>query len=73
MLTSVMPRVFRHRAGQPRSVSSASPVTTRAKNGATVWEPGGQYIPKTTEHLDAAKKFLAFVASPGGRGRRDTA
>ncbi|MEW1841831.1 extracellular solute-binding protein [Nonomuraea angiospora] len=40
------------------------PGTDPAKNGATLWEPGGVYIPKTTKNLDAAKKFLAFVASP---------
>ncbi|MEV4363670.1 extracellular solute-binding protein [Nonomuraea sp. NPDC049625] len=40
------------------------PGTDAAKNGATLWEPGGVYIPKTTKNLDAAKKFLAFVASP---------
>jgi len=39
-----------------------------AKNGLTVWTPGGVYIPKSTEgaKLDAAKKFLAFIASPEG-------
>ncbi|GAA4930959.1 raffinose/stachyose/melibiose transport system substrate-binding protein [Nonomuraea thailandensis] len=37
-----------------------------AKNGATVWEPPAIYIARTTEKLDAAKKFLAFVASPAG-------
>jgi raffinose/stachyose/melibiose transport system substrate-binding protein len=39
-----------------------------AKNGMTVWTPGGLYIPKTVEgaKLDAAKKFVAFVASPEG-------
>ncbi len=35
-------------------------------NGTTLWEPGGQYIPKTSKHIDAAKKFIAFVASPAG-------
>jgi raffinose/stachyose/melibiose transport system substrate-binding protein len=40
------------------------PGTDPAKNGATIWEPAGLYIPKTTEKLEAAKKFLAFVASP---------
>lgn len=35
-------------------------------NGATLWEPGGQYIPKTSKHIDAAKKFVAFVASVAG-------
>jgi raffinose/stachyose/melibiose transport system substrate-binding protein len=37
-----------------------------AKNGATIWMPAGTYIPKTTEHLDEAKAFLAFIASPEG-------
>ncbi|MGA4989497.1 ABC transporter substrate-binding protein [Nonomuraea bangladeshensis] len=40
------------------------PGADAAKNGATLWEPAGVYIPKTTENLDAAKKFLAYVASP---------
>jgi raffinose/stachyose/melibiose transport system substrate-binding protein len=31
-----------------------------------VWFPGGQYIPKTTKNLDAAKQFVGFVASPAG-------
>jgi raffinose/stachyose/melibiose transport system substrate-binding protein len=39
-----------------------------AKNGMTVWTPNGLYIPKSVEgaKLDAAKKFVAFVASPEG-------
>ena len=39
-----------------------------AKNGLTVWAPNGVYIPKTVEgaKLDAAKKFVAFIASPEG-------
>jgi raffinose/stachyose/melibiose transport system substrate-binding protein len=39
-----------------------------AKNGLTVWAPSGLYIPKTAEgaKLDAAKKFVDFVASPDG-------
>lgn len=34
----------------------------------TVWLPNGVYIPKTTEgdKLEAAKKFVAFLSSPGG-------
>lgn len=35
-----------------------------ARNGATIWEPPGIYIAKSTEHLTEAKKFLAFIASP---------
>jgi len=39
-----------------------------ATNGLTVWSPAAVYIPKTTEgaKLDAAKKFVAFLASPAG-------
>jgi raffinose/stachyose/melibiose transport system substrate-binding protein len=46
----------------------AIPGTDPAKNGLTVWAPNGTYIPVTTTgaKLDAAKKFLAFIASPAG-------
>jgi raffinose/stachyose/melibiose transport system substrate-binding protein len=46
----------------------ALPGNDAAKNGLTLWLPGGVYVPKTTEgaKLDAAKKFLDFVASPEG-------
>jgi raffinose/stachyose/melibiose transport system substrate-binding protein len=39
-----------------------------AKNGLTVWTPGGAYIPTSTTgaKLDAAKKLLEFLASPEG-------
>jgi raffinose/stachyose/melibiose transport system substrate-binding protein len=46
----------------------AQPGDDAAKNGLTVWMPAGLYIPKSTEgaQLEAAKKLLAFVASPEG-------
>ncbi|MDR3471494.1 MAG: extracellular solute-binding protein [Devosia sp.] len=45
----------------------AIPGDDASKNGLTVWMPGGLYIPKSnTQHLDAAKKFVAFVASTAG-------
>jgi raffinose/stachyose/melibiose transport system substrate-binding protein len=44
----------------------AVPGDDAAKNGATVWEPSAAYIPKSTKNLEAAKKFLAFIASPEG-------
>lgn len=46
----------------------ALPGDDAATNGLTVWEPAGVYIPKTTEgaKLDAAKQFLAFIASKAG-------
>jgi len=37
-----------------------------AKNGMTVWYPGGVYIPKSTKNADAAKKLVDFIASPAG-------
>jgi raffinose/stachyose/melibiose transport system substrate-binding protein len=46
----------------------AQPGKSADDNGLTLWLPGGVYIPKTTEgdKLEAAKKFLAFIASPEG-------
>lgn len=37
-----------------------------SKAGATIWTPGGQYIPKASKHIAAAKRFIGFVASPAG-------
>ncbi|MEU4218722.1 extracellular solute-binding protein [Actinoplanes sp. NPDC026623] len=46
----------------------ALPGDDAAKNGLTVWSPAGIYIPKSTEgaKLDAARKLLAYIASPDG-------
>jgi len=44
----------------------AQPGDDAAKNGLTVWMPDGLYIPQTTSNLDAAKRFVAFVASVEG-------
>jgi raffinose/stachyose/melibiose transport system substrate-binding protein len=46
----------------------AQPGDDAAKNGLTIWMPAGLYIPKSTEgaQLEAAKKFVAFVASHEG-------
>jgi raffinose/stachyose/melibiose transport system substrate-binding protein len=43
----------------------ALPADDAANTQATIWEPNGLYIPKTTEgaKLDAAKKFISFVTS----------
>lgn len=37
-----------------------------SKAGATIWPGNGQYIPKNSKHIDAAKKFIGFVASAAG-------
>lgn len=44
----------------------AQPGADAAKNGATIWMPAGTYIPKTTTNVEAAKDFLAFIASVEG-------
>ena len=46
----------------------AIPGADAARNGLTVWSPSAVYIPASTTgaKLDAAKKFLDFVASPDG-------
>jgi raffinose/stachyose/melibiose transport system substrate-binding protein len=53
----------------------ALPGDDASKDGLTVWTPGANYIPKTTtgDKLDAAKKFLAFIASPDGCKSQTTA
>jgi raffinose/stachyose/melibiose transport system substrate-binding protein len=37
-----------------------------SKAGATVWEPGGAYIPKASKNVDLAKKFIAFMNTKEG-------
>ena len=44
----------------------AIPGTDAAKNAMTTWMPAGIYLSKTSKHAEAAKKFLAFVASVPG-------
>ncbi len=35
-------------------------------NGVTIWMPPAVYAPANTEHPEAVKEFMAFVASPAG-------
>ena len=44
----------------------AQPGDDAALNGLTVWMPAGLYIPQTSPNVEAAKKFVAFVASIEG-------
>jgi raffinose/stachyose/melibiose transport system substrate-binding protein len=68
-LTVIVPTL---QTSNPKTIDDvgffALPARDAADTGLTLWLPGGVYIPKTTEgaKLDAAKKFLAFVASPEG-------
>jgi raffinose/stachyose/melibiose transport system substrate-binding protein len=67
MLTFALPSIA---ANWPDKINDigffAQPGTDAAKNGATIWMPAGTYIPKTTKNVDAAKDFLAFIASTAG-------
>jgi raffinose/stachyose/melibiose transport system substrate-binding protein len=67
MLTQVMPTISTNWPDKVNDIGFfALPGPDAAKNGATVWMPLAFYIPKTTEPVDVAKDFLAFVASTEG-------
>jgi raffinose/stachyose/melibiose transport system substrate-binding protein len=69
MLTFAMAEVAANYKDQLNDIGFFGiPGDDEATNGATVWSPGGIYIPATTEgaKLDAAKKFVEFAASPDG-------
>jgi raffinose/stachyose/melibiose transport system substrate-binding protein len=44
----------------------ALPGADAASNGVTLWMPNAVYISNTSQNIDEAKKFLAFVASTAG-------
>ena len=67
MLTQVMNTVASNWPDKVNDIGFfALPGTDAEKNGATVWMPLAFYIPTTSAHAEAAKDFLAFVASTDG-------
>lgn len=69
ILTSIVPQMIENNPGSAKNIGLfAIPGNDAATNGLTVWTPAGTYIPKTTtgSKLTAAKKFLAYLASPAG-------
>lgn len=44
----------------------AQPGDDAAKNGLTVWMPGGAFIYKNSEHIEQAKLFLEFMTTSEG-------
>jgi raffinose/stachyose/melibiose transport system substrate-binding protein len=67
MLTQVMPTIATNYPDKVNDIGFfALPGTDASKNGATLWMPLAFYIPKTSEHVDVAKDFFAFVASTAG-------
>jgi raffinose/stachyose/melibiose transport system substrate-binding protein len=67
MLTFIIPTIVQN---NPESIDDigffAQPGDSPDKNGITVWMPPAAYIYKNSQHVEEAKKFLAFIASPEG-------
>jgi raffinose/stachyose/melibiose transport system substrate-binding protein len=69
MLTFAMAEVAANYPDQLNDIGFFGiPGDDESTNGATVWSPGGIYIPATTEgdKLKAAQDFVAYAASPDG-------
>lgn len=67
MLTAAITALAELAPGNENDVGFfAIPGPDAASNGLTVWMPAGLYIPKTSQHIDEAKTFLAFAASVAG-------
>jgi len=68
MITAVIGNVAQSNPDQINDIGYFAMPTDSSEPQATVWEPGGAYIPKTTtgDKLTAAKKLVAFINSPKG-------
>lgn len=66
MLTGALPTIAANNPDQINDVGFFAQPGAEGANGATVWMPNAVYIPQTTENVDAAKDFLAYIASIEG-------
>jgi raffinose/stachyose/melibiose transport system substrate-binding protein len=69
ILSSVLSQLIANNPGKGDDIGLFPiPGADAAQNGLTVWSPAGVYVPTSTTgtKLDAAKKFVAFIASPAG-------
>jgi raffinose/stachyose/melibiose transport system substrate-binding protein len=69
MLTATVPILAGLAPKQAKDIGFfAQPGDNASQNGVTLWLPAGVYIPKTTKgaKLEAAEKFVDFIASPAG-------
>jgi len=67
MLTFAVPEIVANHADQADDVGFfAIPGESADANGLTTWLSAGVYLAATSEHQDAAKKFLAYIASTEG-------
>ncbi|MDP1719870.1 MAG: ABC transporter substrate-binding protein [Candidatus Nanopelagicaceae bacterium] len=65
MLTFVASTLVKDYPKQAENIGFfAQPGASAQENGLTVWMPNGLFIPKSTKHLSAAKKFVAYSVSP---------
>ncbi|MET3598910.1 ABC transporter substrate-binding protein [Martelella mangrovi] len=65
MLTSAISAIQQNHPDQLNDVGFfAQPGDDAEHNGVTVWMPTAFYIPKDSDHIDTAKDFLNFVATP---------
>jgi raffinose/stachyose/melibiose transport system substrate-binding protein len=68
MITVVISNVVQSNPDQVNDIGYFAMPSDTGDSHATVWEPGGAYIPKSTtgDKLAAAKKLIAYLNSPGG-------
>lgn len=68
MTTNVIGNVVQSNPDQVNDIGYFAVPSDSGESQATVWEPGGAYIPKTTtgDKLTIAKKLVAFINSPEG-------
>lgn len=68
MITAVISNVLQSNPDQINDIGYFAIPSDSGEPHATVWEPGGAYIPKTTtgDKLTAAKKLVAFINSSKG-------
>ncbi|MGN6761753.1 MAG: ABC transporter substrate-binding protein [Leifsonia sp.] len=68
MLSVVISNVVQSNPDQVNDIGYFAMPAAMGDAHATVWEPNGAYIPKTTtgDKLTLAKKFVAFINSPAG-------
>ena len=68
MLTFAVGTIVENFPDQAEDVGSSPSRGRTPNNGATIWMPAATYIPVTTEgaKLEAAKQFLAYIASVEG-------
>ncbi|WP_025156282.1 ABC transporter substrate-binding protein [Leifsonia aquatica] len=68
MITTVISNVLQSNPDQVNDIGYFAMPTESGDPHATVWEPGGAYIPKSTtgDKLTAAKKLVAFINSDAG-------